>query len=315
VSLYSLDLNLLVVLDTVLSEQSVARAAERLHVTPSAISNALARLRVALGDTLVTRKGRGIVATPRAAELAPALGRALLELGRLIAHVPFAAASCTRTFTLAMADAGQVALLPSIASAMARDMPNARLRVVDIASLLSLGDLGSTEVDLHVGVRATGPGIHGEALLDEPTLLVARNDHPACARRLSRSRLGSLRHVGVEMAPGRGFRDRVAAAYARAQTERIVSVTVPTFAAAAAVAATTDLVATLPASLLAAQGTRLGLRRVQGPVPAHSVTLALCWHERTHTDPALLEFRALVRRAILGGYARTAPEPTAAGQG
>jgi hypothetical protein len=95
----SLDLNLLLVLDTVLSEQSVARAAKRLHVTPSAISNALARLRVALGDPLVTRKGRGIVATPRAAELAPALARALAELGRLIAHTPFDANRCTRTFT------------------------------------------------------------------------------------------------------------------------------------------------------------------------------------------------------------------------
>jgi DNA-binding transcriptional LysR family regulator len=305
VSLPSLDLNLLLVLDTVLSEQSVARAARRLHVTPSAISNSLSRLRVALGDPLVTRKGRGIVATPRAAELAPALSRALAELGRVIAHAPFDAARCTRTFTLAMADAGQVAWLPSIACAMAREMPNARLRVVDIASLLSLGDLGSTEVDLHVGVRATGPGIHSEPLLDEPTVLVARSDHPACARRLSRRRLGSLRHVGVEMAPGRGFRDRLSAAYARARTDRAVTLTVPTFAAAAAVAAATDLVTTLPASLLEAQGARLGLRRVQGPVPAHSVTMALCWHERTHADPAMMALRAMVRRAILEGTTQT----------
>ncbi len=292
-SLASLDLNLLVVLDTVLSEQSVARAAQRLHVTPSAISNALARLRVALGDPLVTRKGRGIVATPRAVELAPALARALVELERVVAHGPFDAPSCTRAFTLAMADAGQIAWLPSIASAMAREMPNARLRVLDIASLLSLGDLGSTEVDLHVGVRATGPGIHAEALLEERTVLVARKGHPACARRLSRQRLGSLRHVAVEMAPGRGFRDSVATAYARAKTDRSVSMTVPTFAAAAAVASATDLVATLPASLLQLHGTPLGLRKVPGPVPVHSVTLSLCWHERTHADPAMSALRGL----------------------
>jgi DNA-binding transcriptional LysR family regulator len=301
VSIHSLDLNLLLVLDTVLSEQSVARAAKRLHVTPSAISNALARLRVALGDPLVTRKGRGIVATPRAAELAPALARALAELGRLIAHTPFDANRCTRTFTLAIADMGQVAWLPSIASAMAREMPNARLRVVDIASLLALGDLGSGEVDLHVGVRATGPGMHAERLLDERTVLVARKGHPACARRLTQHRLGALRHVGVDMAPGRGLRDPVAAAYARAPIERAVAMTVPTFAAAAAVAAATDLVATLPASLLEARGTGLALRSVDGPVPAHSVTMSLCWHERTHADPAMIEFRSLVRRAIPGG--------------
>lgn len=310
-SIYSVDLNLLLILDTVLAEQSVAGAARRLHVTPSAISNALSRLRVALGDPLVTRRGRGIVATPRAAELAPALARALAELGRVIAHVPFDATSCTRTFTLAMADAGQVAWLPNIASALVREMPKARLRVVDIASLLSLGDLGSTEVDLHVGVRATGAAIHAEPLLDERTVLVARNGHPACARKLSRRRLGSLRHVGVEMAPGRGFRDPVSIAYARAQVERTVTLMVATFAAAATVAAATDFVATLPASLLEVHAARLGLRRVQGPVPVHAVTMSLSWHERTHADPAMLAFRALVRRAILGKR----PEETRRGPG
>src|SRR5258708_14690765 len=135
-SISRLDLNLLVVLDTVLAERSVARAARRLHVTPSAISNALARLRAALGDPLVTRQGRGIVPTPRAAELAPALARVMAELDRVITRAPFDAASCTRTFTLAMADAGQVARLSSVVSAMAREMPNARLRVVGIDSLL-----------------------------------------------------------------------------------------------------------------------------------------------------------------------------------
>src|SRR5258706_9253119 len=99
----------MLVLHTVLAERNVARAARRLHVTPSAVSNALARLRVALGDPLVTRKGRGIVPTPRAAELAPALARAMAELERAIAEVPFEAASSARSFTLAMADAGQVA--------------------------------------------------------------------------------------------------------------------------------------------------------------------------------------------------------------
>jgi DNA-binding transcriptional LysR family regulator len=96
----------------------------------------------------------------------------------------------------------------------------------------------------------------------------------------------------------------------RAQIERTVTLTVPTFAAAAAVAATTDFVATLPASLLEAHAGGLGLRRVQGPVPVHAVTISLSWHERTHADPAMLAFRGLVRRAILGGAppeARRAP--------
>lgn len=297
-SLSSLDLNLLLVLETVLRERSVAEAARRLHVTPSAISNSLAKLRVALGDPLVTRQGRGIVPTPRAAELAPALGRAMAELERAITQGPFDSASCTRTFTMAMADAGQVTWLPSIAALLAKHMPSARLRVVGIDSLLALGDLGSSEVDLHVGVRAAGAGIHCEPLHDEPTLLVARAGNAQCAGRLSRQALASLRHVAIEMAPGRGFRDALAAKYAQAKLLRSVAVTVPTFAAAAAVTAATDLVTTLPESLFAAQGSRLGLVAVQGPVPSYAVSMALCWHARTHSDPAMIEFRRLVRSAL-----------------
>jgi len=298
VSLSSLDLNLLVVLDTVLKEQSVARAALRLHVTPSAISNGLAKLRTALGDPLFARRGRGIVPTPRAEELAPALARILAELERVVTSAPFDSASCTRTFTLAMADPGQLASLPGIAVAFARAMPRARLRVVGIESLLALGDLGSSEIDLHFGIRATGPGIHAQALYDDPMLLVARTGHSALRAKPSRQRLDGLHHVGVEMAPGRGFRDPLAASYARAGVPRVVALSVPTFAAAAAVAAATDFVTTLPQALFAALSRALGLVAFRGPVPEHTVSMALCWHERTHADPAAAAFRALVRTAL-----------------
>lgn len=299
-SIPAVDLNLLLMLHTVLAEQSVARAARRLHVTPSAVSNALARLRSELGDPLVTRKGRGIVPTPRAAELRPIIAHALAELERAIAGKPFDPQNCTRTFTLACADAGQVALVPKIASVLSREMPNARLRVVGIESLLSLGDLASSEIDLQLGVRAVGSGIHSQPLLEDALLLVSRRPHPLCSRRLSRKQLGSLQHVAVELAPGREFRDRVSVAYARAGIARAITITVPTFAAAAAIAASTDCVATLPASLLADRAAHLGLRPVKGPVPAQTVTLSLSWHERTDGDPATSAFRSLVRRAVLG---------------
>src|SRR3982074_2759987 len=104
------------VLHTVLAERNVARAAERLHVTPSAVSNELARLRGAMGDPLLTRKGRRSVPPPRATELAPAIARAIRELELALVAAPFDAASCTRTFTLAVADVGQGAWVPSLAT-------------------------------------------------------------------------------------------------------------------------------------------------------------------------------------------------------
>ena len=300
-SLSSIDLNLMLVLHVVLLEQNVARAAGRLHVTPSAVSNALARLRGALGDPLVTRKGRGIVPTPRAIELAPILARTLGDLEAALVTAPFDAARCTRTFTVAVADVGQVAWIPRLAIAMRRELPLAHLRVVGIDALVSLGDLGSSDIDLHLGIRSKGPGLHVEPLLEDRTVLVARREHPAAAGKVSRRTLADLRHVRVDMVPGKRFSDPFAATFAQANIPREIVMTVPSFSAAAEVVAVTDLVTMLPSSLLAAKAASLGLRVLATPLPAHTTKFVMSWHERTEADTAARAFRALVRHVIGGG--------------
>ena len=298
-SLSSIDLNLLLVLHLVLVEQNVARAAGRLHVTPSAVSNALARLRDALDDPLFTRKGRGIVATPRATELAPILARTFHDLEAALATAPFDAARCTRTFTVALADVGQVAWIPRLAVAMGRELPLAHLRVVGIDALVSLGDLGSSDIDLHLGIAGRGPAFHAEPLLEDRTLLVARRDHRAAAGKLSRRALADLRHVRVDMVPGKGFGDPFAATFARANIPRKIVMTVPSFSTAAEVISVSDLVAMLPSSLFAAKAASLGLRALATPLPEHTTKFAMSWHERTHADTAARAFRALVRRVVV----------------
>ncbi len=299
-SLASIDLNLMNVLHVVLAEQNVARAAERLHVTPSAVSNALARLRDVLGDPLVTRKGRGIVPTPRATELAPILARTLHDLESAMVAAPFDGATCTRSFTVAVADVGQVAWMPRLARAMRRALPLAHLRVVGIDALISLGDLGSSEIDLHLGIPGKGPGRHSEPLLEDRTLLVARRAHPiATAGKLSRRALAELRHVRVELVPGKRFGDPFAASFAQAGIPRQIVMTVPSFSTAAEVVAASDLVTLLPSSLFAAKAASLGLRALKSPLPAHSTKFAMSWHERTHADPAARAFRELVRSVVV----------------
>ncbi len=299
-SIASIDLNLLFVLHTVLAERNVARAAERLHVTPSAVSNALSRLRDAVGDPLVTRKGRGIVPTPRALDLQPVIARAVEQLEEALQSGPFDPARCTRMFTLAVADAGQLTWAPAIAAAMRREMPLAHLRVVGIDALVSLGDLGSSEIDLHLGKKGRGAGLYVERLFEERSVLVARRGHPAVRRRASRASLAALRHVKVDLLPGRNLRDAVDLAYARASIPRDVAMTAPSFTAAAAIVAASDLVATLPASLHGVLRSRFALAVVPGAVPSYTIEMALSWHERTHADPAARAFRDVVRRAALG---------------
>ena len=293
------DLNLVRVLHVVLTERNVARAAERLHVTPPAVSNALARLRSVIGDPLVTRKGRGIVPTPRAMELVPILARVMRDLDLALNSAQFDATKCTRAFTLATPDVGQIAWVPRLAGAMERELPLAHLRVVGIDSLLSLGDLGSPEIDLHVGVPPTGPDIHVEPLLEERSVLVARKVHPCAKKKLSRQATGTLRHVRVDMAPGQRLPDLFENMFARAGVRREVAMTVPSFSAAADVVAATDLVTMLPSSLLMAKGPSLGLRALSTPLAKHVTRLAMSWHTRTDTDPAARVFRALVRRSVL----------------
>ena len=292
-SLSSLDLNLLLVLDTVLAERSVARAARRLHVTPSAVSNALARLRAALDDPLISRSGRGIVPTPRAAALAPGLARALRDLEQTVLGGDFDPATAERELTLAVADAGQVVSLPPIVARLAVDMPRVRLRVVSIDTLFSLGGLASTEVDVAIGVGERGPGIHIQPLYEERTVLVARADHPRARRKLTKAALAGLRHVDIHVAPGRGSK-ALAAAYAALGVVRDVAIVVPTFAAAAAVVAATDHVAWLPATFVDLLGARLGLRRIATPLPPVAVTINLLWHQRTHHDPAQRALRDVI---------------------
>lgn len=295
-SLSGIDLNLLLVLHTVLTERSVARAARRLNVTASAISNALARLRLALDDPLTLRSGRGIVPTPRAAALAPVLARTLGELDAAVRGSDFDPAHSKREFTLAVADVGQLARLPRVVALLAKEMPRARLRVVSIDTLHASGGLEGTLVDVAIGVGERRPGIHAEPLYDEQIVLVARVGHPRAKGRVSKRVLATLRHVEVHVAPGKGSRP-LAASYAALGITREISVTVPTFTAAAAVVSTTDFVASLPGTLLDVFGSRLGLRAVATPVRPLTTTINVLWHERTEHDPALRAFRELVKRA------------------
>jgi DNA-binding transcriptional LysR family regulator len=296
VSLATLDLNLLLMLDIVLAERSVARAARRLHVTPSAISNALARLRAALDDPLLIRSGRGVVPTPRAAALAPALARALADLDRAVHGDGFDPQTTDRELTLAIADVGQVVTLPQIVAALAATMPRARLRVLSIDTLFASGGLSGAEIDVAIGAGEKGPGVHTQPLYEERIVLVARAGHPAARGRISRARLAGLQHVEVQVAPGRGSRP-VAASYAALGVARDIAVVVPTFAAAAAIAASTNLVASLPDSLVNVLGPRLALRRIATPLAPIGTPISLRWHERTHRDPVLRAFRELIVHA------------------
>ncbi|HEX2670749.1 MAG TPA: LysR family transcriptional regulator [Polyangiaceae bacterium] len=296
-NLSTLDLNLLLVLEAVLAERSVAGAAKRLHVTPPAISNALARLRDALGDPIVTRSGRGIVPTPRALELGPAISRALAEIGRALHGEAFDPSTAPVVLTLALADAGQLARVPRLAASVSSRLPEARLRVVNVDTMLALGGLGGTEVDVAIGVSHAAPGIHRRPLYAEQYVVVARLGHPRLGARATRRALAAERHAEVHVAFGKP-NPALERAYQKLGITRKVAMVVPTFTAAATAVAATDLIAAIPESVVGVLGPALGLRVIATPLRIPPTAMYLSWHQRTHADPAVSLFRELIVGAM-----------------
>lgn len=316
-----LDLNLLVVLRTVLAERSATAAARRLHVTQSAVSNALARLRAVLGDPLVVRNGRGLAPTPRALELAPELDHALGTLDRLIAgRRGFDPTISTRTFTVSLTDSYELSDLPRLVASFAQAMPRAQLRVITPERMIALGGLAHGQVDAAiVPMVLEAPGMRKRELFTEAAVAVVRRDHPDVGDRLTRAQFESLPHVEVRVVGEDGVGARLAKAhYARLGVTRNVAVVVPHFHAVAIAVAHSDAIGTLPDRFAAAIATMLPLRPVALPFAGMDWHMAMGWHEASDADPGSRYFRELVYAAFThdvgsaGVRARRAPRGASA---
>src|SRR3954454_1404534 len=193
------DLNLLVTLDVLLAEGSVARAAQRLRLSPSAMSRALVRLRETTGDPLLVRAGRGLVPTPRAIELRERVGRLVqeaeaalrpaetLDLKRLV-----------QTFTLRTSEGFVENFGPDLIACVGTQAPGVQLRFVPKSNKDST-PLRDRSVDLETGVvgKATGPELRAQALFRDRFIGVVRTGHPLSQGEITPARYAAGRHVFV----------------------------------------------------------------------------------------------------------------------
>jgi DNA-binding transcriptional LysR family regulator len=301
-NLSAFDLNLFVVLDTVLKEGSATRAAKRLNLTQSAVSNALGRLRTALGDPLVVRRGRGLVPTPRAAELAPVIAEAIAHLQVVIDRGQgFDPRASTRAFTIAAADNHQTSEAPRIAAAFAKGLPHAALRMVSADFLAASDGLASGEIDLAIvpSLIADREGC-GERIFQERACLVVRRDHPRVRGKITPKIFGELGHIDVEVALGKkGVGHEGAVRHWESMgLSRRVAVTVPYFTTAALMASRTDFVAGLPNRAAEVLCAALPLRIAKTTFPLPAMDISMMWHTRTDKDAGGRYFRRLVAEAV-----------------
>jgi DNA-binding transcriptional LysR family regulator len=298
-NLSEVDLNLFLVLQTVLEEGNATRAAARLHVTQSAVSNALARARRVFADPLVVRAARGLVPTPRALELTPQLGAALDLLRALLAsEAGFEPSRSSRRFTVACSDAVEFVMMPRLSSLLERSMPNASLRVVTIDHMLATNGLSTGEVDLLVGIPPSIPaGCTGEIVYEDTMVCIVRRGHPTIrSSSLTLEAYADVAHVEVALF---GVPDsRVDAALARQQRARRIAISVPHFITVPTIVARTNAVATLARRLALVLAPARTLRTLRLPIELPVLRVQQVWHARAAGDPGTLHLRKLVRQAV-----------------
>ncbi len=287
------DLNLLYTLDAVLSEGSVARAALRLGLSPSAMSRSLARLRSETGDPLLVRAGRGLVPTPRALELRAQIGPLVDAAEAALRPVAgLDPARLDRTFTLRVSDGFVENFGAALLARVAAQAPQVRLRFVP-RPRRGAAPLREAAVDVEVGVigPAADPEVRAQALFRDRFVGVVRGTHPLARGRVTPARYAAARHVEVvRREPGRG---PLAAALLEAGLERDIAVTVGGFGAALALARGADLVATVPERHTGCL--REGLVTFALPFAVDEVTVSLMWHPRLEADAGQAWLRACVR--------------------
>jgi DNA-binding transcriptional LysR family regulator len=295
-SLAQIDANLLVALDALLAEQSVTKAARRLHVTQSAMSQSLARLRDVFEDALLVRKGERMVPTPLAAGLAEPLARALRDLEHVLqTRMEFQPARDSRRFTVATTDYLGSVLFSQVVAAARRDAPGVDFDFRPFEFPRFAEALERGELDLAVGVFEHAPGTETLTLFREGFALLARRGHPYVQGPHTVERFAAFPQV--LMAVGGSGPGVVDVALAQRGLSRRVAARVPAFTMGAALVAGSDLLMTLPRRFGAPLARAFDLEVLPVPLPLEDFTVKCAWHARTRDEPAHQWLREQVHAA------------------
>lgn len=295
--LASVDLNLLVALDLLLETRSVRGAARRAHVTPSAMSHTLARLRVLLEDEVLVRAGHEMVPTPRALALAEPV-RDLLAHAQRVLQAPerFDPARLRRSFRLACTDHVSTVLLRRAEPLLRSEAPGVDLYELPVGPD-TMDRLRTGEIDAGVGVFPVAPPeVRVRRLFDDGFVTVVRPDHPR-VRGPVLSLDDFLAEGHLLVAPRGTPTGAIDDALAERGLGRRVARTVPSFLSALWLAAESDLLLTVSRRLVAAVAPRLPLRVLPTPLPIDDYTLVLAWHPRVDAAVEDVWFRGVLVRA------------------
>ena len=287
------DLNLLVTLDVLLAEGSVARAAKRLRLSPSAMSRALARLRETTGDPLLVRAGRGLVPTPRALELRERVAQLVQDAEAVLRPAArIDPKQLVRTFTLRSSEGFVENFGPALIARIAQEAPGVRLCFMQKPDKDST-PLRDGTVDLETGVvgQDASPELRTQALFRDRFIGVVRMGHPLSQGEVTPARYAAGGHIYVSR---RGLdKGPIDEALKSLGLAREVMTIVAGFSTALALARATELIVSVPERHTASL--RAGMHSFPLPLTLPAFTVAMLWHPRMDADPAHRWLRACLR--------------------
>lgn len=291
--LEAFDLNLLRALDALLVTRSVSGAARRLNLSQPATSAALARLRDALGDPLLIRKGNSLLATPLAEELRPRVMRIMEDIGDALGiSASFDPATTQRRFRIGANDYSTLVLLAPLAQRLRQRAPLATLEILPINAAPDLA-LANRELDLVVADNHRLRELRElRVLFHEEFVCIARADHPRLSAKPTLEEFLNEDHALLStrgVSPG-----AVDAALEPIGRTRRVALTLPHFIVAPFVIAQSDLVMTLPSRVVGCFGNESGLRVFAPPLPVNGFDMVMAWHARSAADPPVQWLKSLL---------------------
>ncbi len=292
-NLRGVDLNLLVVLDALLRERHVTRAAGTIGLSQPAMSSALARLRNVFKDELLVRTASGMQPTPRAETLIEPVRQAIGQIERVLeSDQNFDAAKSAHRFSIRLSDLLSYLLLPSLMAEIARVAPRISLDVRHLSPMQTIDALERDDIDVAVsmGLEHTGT-INRQVLFNDRMVAIMRSTHTLAHGKITLKRFLATRHLKVSMAPTDiRFADDV---LSKSNAVRDVALNVPHWLLVPRVLATTDYVAVMPGAFATAvRDKSLVVREL--PFASKSFDWCLYWHRRHDADPASRWLRARI---------------------
>lgn len=293
-SLRDLDLNLLLVFREIFRERQISAAAKRLRLTQSAVSNALARLRVSMGDDLFVRTAEGMQPTPYAEAMAEPVAAALAQLEQAIRPAqPFEPDSSRRRFALAVTDVGEMHFMPRLIERCVALAPQVEIATVRLGAIDLRGEMESGRVDVALGAFEDAPSaLFQRRLFRQSYVCLFRNGHPLAHEKLTRARLAQARHL-VVTAMDSPYHS-VNAALEAAGVDLASAFSVPHFAAVPYILSTTDLIATVPQKLAERAAGPFQLSYAESPLALAPLQTNMFWHRRYHQDEGSRWLRGLL---------------------